>query len=98
MAAPWSAARPRARRILHLAYLRIDRPHGNAVAPAAQLPLQFRLDGSYPRATVAVTTPRGVVETIAVGVSDGWAVAGVALADEVGTQLFVRREAAADGG
>lgn len=61
-------------------------PVATSAAPGAQLPLQFRLDGSYPRATIAVTTPRGVVETIAVGVSDGWAVAGVALADEVGTQ------------
>jgi hypothetical protein len=61
-------------------------PVETSAAPGAQLPLQFRLDGSYPRATVAVTTPRGLVQTIAVGVSSGWAVAGVALAEEVGTQ------------
>lgn len=61
-------------------------PVATSASPGAQLPLQFRLDASYPRATVAVTTPRGVVETIAVGVSSGWAVAGVALAEEFGTQ------------
>jgi len=61
-------------------------PVATSAAPAAQLPLQFRLDGPYPRATVAVTTPRGLVQTIAVGVSSGWAVAGVSLAEEVGTQ------------
>lgn len=42
--------------------------------------------------------PRSVVETTGVGVGQGWAVAGVTLADEVGTQLFVRREAAGGGG
>jgi hypothetical protein len=60
-------------------------PVATSAAPGAQLTLQFRLDRS-PLATVAVTTPRGLVQTIAVGVSSGWAVAGVALAEEVGTQ------------
>jgi hypothetical protein len=77
---------------------RIDGERGPAAAPAAQLPLQFRLDASYHRATIAVTTPRGLMQTIPVGLSSGWAVAGVALADEVGTQLFVRRETTPGGG
>jgi hypothetical protein len=61
-------------------------PVATSAAPGDHVPLQFRLDRPYSRATIAVTTPRGIVETIAVGVSQGWAVAGVALADEVGTQ------------
>ena len=54
--------------------------------PGADLPLQFRLDDRFAGATVAVTSPRGSVSTTAVGVSGGWAVAGVTLAEEPGTQ------------
>jgi hypothetical protein len=54
--------------------------------PGADLPLQFRLDDRFTAATLAVTSPRGSVATTAVGVGGGWAVAGVALAEEPGTQ------------
>lgn|GEM_PF-2658099 len=54
--------------------------------PGADLPLQFRLDDRFTGATIAVTSPRGSVSTTAVGVSRGWAVAGVALAEASGTQ------------
>ncbi|HOC44391.1 MAG TPA: CAP domain-containing protein [Thermoanaerobaculales bacterium] len=61
-------------------------PVESAGEPGAQLPLQFRLDERYTGATIAVTRPRGEIEESAVGLSNGTAVAGVRLADEVGTQ------------
>ena len=54
--------------------------------PGTGLPLQFRLDDRFTSAAVAVTSPRGSVTTTAVGVSGGWVVAGVSLAEEIGTQ------------
>jgi len=54
--------------------------------PGADLPLQFRIDDRFGSATLAVTSPRGSVTTAAAGVSTGWAVAVVSLAEQIGTQ------------
>jgi uncharacterized protein YkwD len=52
--------------------------------PGEVLPLTFRVDREFDNVAVAVTQPRGDVEFINVGFSDGWAVTGIPLATESG--------------
>ncbi len=62
------------------------RPLPTSADPGTRLPLLFRLDPAFPRATVAVTLPEGDVREVDVGFSDGWGVASLRLGGTVGTQ------------
>jgi hypothetical protein len=62
------------------------RPVPAAGDPGAPVPLQFRLEGDYSRAQVAITSPRGATHTVEAGLGGQWVVASVPLADEVGRQ------------
>jgi uncharacterized protein YkwD len=62
------------------------RPLPTSADPGTRLPLLFRLDPAFARATVAVTRPDGDVHEVDVGFSDGWGVASLRLGGTVGTQ------------
>jgi uncharacterized protein YkwD len=54
--------------------------------PGAVIPLQFHVDPSFHSADLYVTQPRGEVKKFKAGMSSGWTVASLPLADEVGCQ------------
>jgi uncharacterized protein YkwD len=54
--------------------------------PGQYVPLQFRVDAEFRSARFVVTHPRGETVEITAGLSGGWAVAGLPLAEDVGRQ------------
>jgi uncharacterized protein YkwD len=62
------------------------RPVPTSVEGGGTLPLQFRVDDRFARVTVAVTRPRGEIETFNAGLGGGQAVAAVPIAGQVGRQ------------
>jgi len=54
--------------------------------PGSTVPLMLKIDKRYRAAKLVVTSPRGGVEELKVGLSSGWAVVGIPLANDIGRQ------------
>jgi hypothetical protein len=61
-------------------------PFATSTEPGVVRPLVFRVDQMYDNVAVAVTDPEGNVSFIDVGLSDGWAVAGIKSPDQTGRE------------
>ncbi len=61
-------------------------PVATAAEPGQRLTLQLRVADRFATAAIYTTSPRGEVSRSEVGLSGGWAVASLELADEIGRQ------------